>query len=129
MITYQMKKIIKKLATWTVTMKRETLTLYCVIRDLETPIYLKILCLILVSYALSPIDLIPDFIPVIGFLDDLLILSFGIYFILKLLPENILLRSREKASYLDSKPVSIIGAIIILTIWIAILSLLLQFIY
>jgi uncharacterized membrane protein YkvA (DUF1232 family) len=79
-------------------LKRETLTLYLAARDPRTPWYAKAIIACVVAYALSPIDLIPDFIPVLGYLDDLLLLPLGIYLALKLIPTEVLIDARRRAA-------------------------------
>ena len=71
------------------------------------------------AYALSPIDLIPDFIPVLGLLDDLLILPVGIWLVLKLIPAPLMAEFRESAGKLTERPNSMVGPLLVLTIWFA----------
>ncbi len=78
-------------------LKRETYALYLVARDPRTPWYAKALAIGVVGYALSPIDLIPDFIPIVGYLDDLLLVPLGIALTLRLVPPYVLAESRERA--------------------------------
>ncbi len=103
-------------------LKKEILALYYAYQDPKLPILPKILIISTVAYALSPIDLIPDFIPVLGYLDDLIILPLMISLSLKLIPAEIMKASREKAekNYQRLKPNKLIGAIFII-IWIIVL--------
>jgi uncharacterized membrane protein YkvA (DUF1232 family) len=78
-------------------LKRETYALYLTARDPRTPWYTKALALLVVGYALSPIDLIPDFIPIIGYLDDLILVPLGLALVLRLTPGNVLAECRERA--------------------------------
>lgn len=78
-------------------LKRETHALYLAARDPRTPWYAKLMVGMVVAYALSPIDLIPDFIPVLGYLDDLLLLPLGIFLAVKLIPTAILADARDAA--------------------------------
>jgi uncharacterized membrane protein YkvA (DUF1232 family) len=78
-------------------LKRETYALYLAARDPRVPWHTKILALAIVGYALSPIDLIPDFIPVIGYLDDLILVPLGIALVLRLTPSEALAESRARA--------------------------------
>ena len=71
------------------------------------------------AYALSPIDLIPDFIPVLGLLDDLLIVPLGIWLVLKLVPDALMREYREQATTLAERPVSIAGALLIVAVWLS----------
>jgi uncharacterized membrane protein YkvA (DUF1232 family) len=101
-------------------MKQDIITLYFAIKHPQTPLYEKIVAVIVVGYALSPIDLIPDFIPLIGFLDEFLVLPAGIALTIKLLPADILLACREAAKNNPPaiKPKMWFAAYIIVSIWI-----------
>src|SRR5574341_311034 len=100
------------------------LTLYFSARDPRTPWYAKMIIGCVVAYALSPIDLIPDFIPLLGYLDDLLLLPFGIYLALKLIPPAVLADSRQKAGATTGKPPrSWIAAIVIVILWVTAIML------
>jgi uncharacterized membrane protein YkvA (DUF1232 family) len=100
-------------------LKTETYALYLAARDPRTPWYAKVLVFLVVAYALSPIDLIPDFIPVLGYLDDLIIVPAGIALALALIPPEVMAGAREKArSASPDKRAGIIGAAIIVIIWI-----------
>jgi len=83
-------------------LKNEITTLYLAARDPRTPWYAKAIIACVVAYALSPIDLIPDFIPVLGYLDDLLLLPLGIYLALKLIPAEVLIDARRRAGEVPS---------------------------
>lgn len=83
--------------TWARRIKRDAITLWFAYRDPRTPLVVKLLCVFVVAYALSPIDLIPDFIPVFGFLDDALLLPGLIWLAMKLLPSEIVAESRVRA--------------------------------
>jgi uncharacterized membrane protein YkvA (DUF1232 family) len=95
------------------------LTLYLAARDPRTPWYAKAMIACIVAYALSPIDLIPDFIPVLGYLDDLLLLPSGIYLALKLIPAEVLIDARCRAAKTSSYlPKSWSAALIIIILWL-----------
>lgn len=117
-----MTKIITRLKQKAKNLKKEILSLYYAYQDPELPLLPKILIISTVAYALSPIDLIPDFIPVLGYLDDLIILPLMISLSLKLIPVEIMEASREKAEKSDKllKSNKIAGAIFIF-IWIIVL--------
>ena len=70
-------------------LKNATYILYLASRDPRVPLYVKILLLMIIAYALSPVDIVPDFIPLLGYIDDLVILPLGIYFVFKLIPEEV----------------------------------------
>src|SRR5918999_619753 len=88
---------IQKLKAIAARLKRELFALHLAARDPRTPWYAKVLVAGVVAYALSPIDLIPDPIPILGYLDDLLLLPLGIYLALKMIPEPVLAECRQKA--------------------------------
>lgn len=104
-------------------LKEETATLLIVCRKPETPLLAKIITGIVVAYALSPIDLIPDFIPVLGYLDDLILLPLGISLALKCIPKELLDQSRAEARDLfkEGKPKNWFFGGLIIMIWIALL--------
>jgi len=106
-------------------LKTETFALYLAARDPRTPWYAKLLVASIVAYALSPIDLIPDFIPVIGYLDDLILIPFGINLAIKLVPPSVLTecRARAQETMRNGKPVSWIAATIIVGIWLILAGL------
>jgi len=81
---------VASLPDWASALKRQTLTLYYATRDARTPWYAKAVAGLIVAYAISPIDLIPDFIPVLGYLDELVLLPLAIAFALRLIPERVL---------------------------------------
>src|SRR5215813_14226699 len=91
-------------------LKQDTLALYLAVRDPRTPWYAKAVAAAVVAYALSPIDLIPDFIPVLGYLDDLIVVPLGIALCLKLVPPHVIADCRERASAASGRPTSYLGA-------------------
>ena len=99
-------------------LKREVLTLYCAARDSRTPIIARGLALLVVAYALSPIDLIPDFIPVLGLLDDLILVPIGVWLVIKLIPAHVLSDARVSAARLEAKPISYVGLALIVALWL-----------
>ena len=105
--------------------KRDTLALYLAARHPETPWYAKALAFLIVGYALSPIDLIPDFIPVLGYLDDVILLPAGIFLCIRLIPPHVLAdcRAQAAARFADGKPVSRTAAVVIVLIWLTLLVL------
>lgn len=107
-----------RLAEWAHALKRESLVLYYAARDPRTPWYAKVLAGVIVAYALSPIDLIPDFIPVLGLLDELLLLPIGIWLALRLVPATVLAEARRRAESTLERPKSRAAAVVIVAIWI-----------
>ena len=101
-------------------LKRETLALYFAARDPRTPLIAKIIAGAVVAYALSPIDLIPDFVPILGYLDDVIIVPLGIALALRLIPDDVLAQSRKRAETVASKPRSYTAAIVVIVLWLLI---------
>lgn len=97
--------------------KSEIHALYLAARDPRTPWYAKLVVAGVVTYALSPIDLIPDFIPVLGHLDDLLLIPLGIILAVKLIPKSILDDCRARAKELGKLPTSRAAGVAIIIIW------------
>ena len=106
-------------------LKAETLTLYLAARDPRTPWYAKLLVASIVAYALSPIDLIPDFVPVLGYLDDLVLIPMGIALAIRLIPDSVLdaCRIQAKETMQSGKPVSRIAGAIIVVVWLVLAAL------
>ena len=100
-------------------LKRETYVLYLAVRDPRTPWYARAIAAAVVAYALSPIDLIPDFIPVIGYLDDLIVVPLGFALALKLVPANVMADCRTQALAAERLPMSRTGAAVIIALWLA----------
>lgn len=101
-------------------LKADTLALYLAARHPRTPWYAKLLVAGIVAYALSPIDLIPDFIPVLGYLDDLILLPLGIALAIRLVPDDVLAECRSRAAerLAENRPVSRWAAVVIVAIWL-----------
>ena len=107
-----------RLRKWAMELKQQTLVVYFAARDPRTPWFARLLALGIAAYALSPIDLIPDFIPVLGYLDDLVIVPLGLMLVLRLIPADIVASSRAKASDAVDKPTSPAMAVVIVAIWV-----------
>lgn len=109
---------------WARRIKRDAMTLWFARSHPQTPWYAKAMGSLVVAYALSPIDLIPDFIPVLGYLDDVILLPLLIWLTVRLLPPQVLAESRLKAEQWmaeqGSKPRSLIGGLAIVLIWLAV---------
>lgn len=103
--------------TWARAIKRDAHALYLAARDPRVPWYAKALALAVAAYAASPIDLIPDFIPVLGYLDDLLIVPLGIAIVIRLIPPAIMAEHRALATAAQDRPVSRMAAAIIVAVW------------
>ena len=106
-------------------LKTETFALYLAARDPRTPWYAKLLVAGIVAYAFSPIDLIPDFVPVLGYLDDLILIPLGITLAIKLVPHSVLAecRTRAQETIKNGKPVSRVAGAVIVVIWLVLTAL------
>ena len=102
---------------------QEVLAIYFAARDPRTPWYAKALALCVAGYALSPIDLIPDFVPVLGYLDDLVIVPLGILTVLRLIPPEIMAENRAAAALCAERPVSRTAGTAIALVWAASIAL------
>jgi uncharacterized membrane protein YkvA (DUF1232 family) len=107
-----------ELRTWARQLKRHSLTIYFVARDPRTPVAVRLLALAVAAYALSPIDLIPDFVPVLGYLDDLIIVPLGIALVMRFVPAEVMATARERADVAASKPVSYGAAAFVVALWL-----------
>jgi len=103
---------------WARTIRRDAHALYLASRDARVPWHVKAIAFGVAAYAASPIDLIPDFIPVLGYLDDLIIVPLGIALVISLIPPAIMAEHRASAAAADGRPVSRTAAAIIVAIWI-----------
>jgi uncharacterized membrane protein YkvA (DUF1232 family) len=112
-------------------LKKETYALYLSYRDPRVPWYAKAFVALVVAYALSPIDLIPDFVPVLGYLDDLIIIPLGIYLALKIIPGEVMQQARQQANIAENEGriQSRSGVFIIVTIWVIGAAMLGLFVY
>jgi uncharacterized membrane protein YkvA (DUF1232 family) len=112
-------------------LKAETFALYLAARHPGTPWYAKLVVAGVVAYAFSPIDLIPDFIPVLGYVDDLILIPMGIALAIKLIPSSVLAECREQAQEVISsgKPVSRVAAVVIVVIWLVLAAFCILWIY
>lgn len=113
--------IIQKWKNWARTIQCEIFTLYLAYQDARVPWYAKVFAGCIVAYAFSPIDLIPDVIPILGYLDDLILLPLGIKLAIKMIPEEVLEDCRQKATVIQQeKPTNWRAAFIIVLIWLVI---------
>ncbi len=109
---------VASLRKWAKSLKQQTLVVYFAARDPRTPWFVRLLALAVAAYALSPIDLIPDFIPVLGYLDDLILVPLGLALVVRLTPPHVMASARERAMAAAEKPVSRGTAVVIVTVWI-----------
>lgn len=111
--------MIEKIRIWAKALKAEIAALAAAVRDARTPWPAKVLGLVVVAYALSPIDLIPDFIPIIGFLDDAILLPLGIWLVLRLIPREVMAEHRASVAAGRRLPPNRVAAAVIIGLWIA----------
>ncbi len=110
--------MIARLKAWARALKAEVLALWIAARDRRTPWLAKLVAGVTAAYALSPIDLIPDFVPVLGYLDDLIILPLGIAVAVGLIPKPLLAEFRARAAVLALRPVSRTAAAVVVLVWV-----------
>ena len=111
-------RLLDRLGTWARTLKRDIAALHIAAHDSRTPWTARAVALAVTLYALSPIDLIPDFIPVIGYLDDLIIVPLGIWLVVRLIPPDLMRVYRETAAGGARLPVSWTGAALVGLVWL-----------
>ena len=110
--------MLSRLKIWARRLARDGHAILLASRDPRVPWYVKVLAIAVAAYALSPIDLIPDFIPVLGYLDDLIILPLGIWLVVSLVPVEIMAECRARAEEAAQRPTGRAGAIAIVLLWI-----------
>ncbi|GCA53379.1 YkvA family protein [Sinorhizobium sp. KGO-5] len=115
---------LERVRRWARGIKRDVVVLWLAARDRRVPWYAKLAAGAVAAYALSPIDLIPDFIPVLGYLDDLIIVPVGIIVVLKLIPVDVLADLRATAMKHTAQPVSRAGLVAVVSIWVLLAVLL-----
>ena len=112
-------KLIRTLKEKAKKLKLETAAVYFAFTDKRTPLFAKAFLFLVLCYVLSPIDLLPDFIPILGLLDDLLLMPLFMMLAIKMIPENIMKDSREKAVKAGiNKKIGLLGAALFMLIWI-----------
>lgn len=112
-----------ELKNWARAIKRETLAAYFAVQDPRTPRLAKAVGVVVVAYALSPIDLIPDFIPVLGYLDDVIFVPAGLWLLIRLVPSAVMEESRTRAAASSARPQSKFAGAVIVFIWLAVAGL------
>jgi uncharacterized membrane protein YkvA (DUF1232 family) len=113
------KGLLSRVKTWARALRRNAHAILLASHDPRMPWAVKLLALAVAGYALSPIDLIPDFIPVLGYLDDLILVPLGIWLVIALIPEDLMDEYRTAASVAAQRPVSKAAAMVIVTLWIS----------
>ncbi|MGB3027411.1 YkvA family protein [Paradevosia shaoguanensis] len=118
-----------RLRQWARSIKRDVIALYVAARDPRTPVIAKVVAGLVAAYALSPIDLIPDFIPVLGQVDDLIIVPLGIIAVVRLIPAPLMAEFRVRAGEIAERPSSRTAALAIAAIWVIAALLVFWWIY
>jgi len=121
--------VLEQPKAWARAIRRDVVAVWIAARDPRVPWYAKALALAVAAYALSPIDLIPDFIPVLGYLDDLIIVPLGILLVIKLIPAELMAEFRAEAARREAAPRSTVAAVVIVLTWIAAAGLLLWWLW
>lgn len=116
--------MLQQARSWARRVKRDVLAVWIAARDPRTPSYAKAMAALVAAYALSPIDLIPDFIPVLGYLDDLILLPLGIMLVVRMIPPELMTEYRERATEIQSRPTSRAGLAAVIGFWLVACGLL-----
>lgn len=120
-------KLLASTKAWARRIKRDVLALWIAARDTRTPWTAKAVAAAVAAYALSPIDLIPDFVPILGYLDDLLLVPLGIMLAVRLVPAELLAQFRAEAESLGKRPSSRAGLAFVIVAWVAFAALMIWF--
>lgn len=116
--------MLEQASKWAKSIKRDVVAVYFAARDPGAPFLARVLALAVAAYALSPIDLIPDFIPVLGYLDDLVIVPLGLILVIRMLPTEVLAAARLRASEVIERPRSYTAALAIAAVWLILITVL-----
>lgn len=117
----------EKMVLWARRLKRDAVALWIAAQDARTPFGAKCVAAVVAAYALSPFDLIPDFLPVLGYLDDLILVPLGIMLVVRMIPPALMDEFRALAALREGKPKSLAGALAIIALWLLMLSLIAYF--
>lgn len=125
--SHPVRVILRRFKNQALKFKSELLALWFACKHPQTPLAAKLMAAVVAAYAFSPIDLIPDFIPVLGYLDDLILLPLGVWIVLMLIPDTVMAQCREQArawlAHRNQKPRNHIAASIIILVWLVALWL------
>jgi uncharacterized membrane protein YkvA (DUF1232 family) len=110
--------MIERIRIWAAALKRDVAALLLAVRDPRTPLLARIVAALVVAYALSPIDLIPDFVPVLGYLDDLVLVPLGLALVLRLIPPALMDEYRASAALQPVSRMGWVGLVVVLMLWI-----------
>jgi uncharacterized membrane protein YkvA (DUF1232 family) len=111
--------IAARLKDWSRAIRKDVVALYIAARDRRVPWHVKLAATAIAAYALSPIDLIPDFIPVLGYLDEVILLPVAIALVIRMIPDPLMTEFRAEAQRRSERPVSRVAAAAIIGLWIA----------
>ncbi|HEY6582146.1 MAG TPA: YkvA family protein [Rubrobacter sp.] len=114
---------IERLESWARRLKVEVYAPYLAYKDPRVPWYARVFAAVVVGYAFSPIDLIPDPVPVLGYLDDLILIPLGVALAIKMIPPPVLAECREKARNAKDRPVSKVAAVVVVVVWFTLAAL------
>lgn len=115
---------IKEFKIWAKALKRDVFALWIAARSARTPWIAKLIAGSVAAYAFSPIDLIPDFIPIIGYLDDLIIIPLGIALVVRLIPAQLMAEFRTEALLISDRPMSYAAATVVIVVWTVVMVVL-----
>ena len=115
---------IKELKIWAKALTRDVFALWIAARSARTPWIAKLIAGSVAAYAFSPIDLIPDFIPIIGYLDDLIIIPLGIALVVRLIPAQLMAEFRTEALLISDRPMSYAAATVVIVVWTVVMVVL-----
>ena len=121
--------MLKRAQQWARSIRRDILAIWIAARDPRVPWPAKAVAAGVAAYALSPIDLIPDFIPVLGYLDDLVIVPLGILLVVRLIPADLLAGFRREAAARADRPTSFVAAAVIGLVWVTMIALALRWLW
>jgi uncharacterized membrane protein YkvA (DUF1232 family) len=110
--------VLKRAKEWARSVKRDVIAVWIAARDPRVPWYAKVLAASVAAYALSPIDLIPDFVPVLGYLDDVIIVPVGILLTVRMIPHGLMDEFRAEAARREERPTSRAGTFLIVLVWV-----------
>ncbi len=108
-----------RLKDWARAIRKDVVALYIAGRDPRVPWHVKAMAVAIAAYALSPIDLIPDFIPVLGYLDEVILLPIAIALVIRMIPDPLMVEFREEAQRRSERPVSRVAAVAVIALWLA----------
>jgi uncharacterized membrane protein YkvA (DUF1232 family) len=115
--------LMERLKRWAQRLRVEVYALYLAYKDPRVPWYARVFAAVVVAYAFSPIDLIPDPIPVLGYLDDLVIIPLGVALAIRMVPPQVLAECREEARGVEDRSVGKVAAMVVVTVWISLATL------